>query len=993
MGSVDRRLHIARETFDVFLSYSRSDATAAGQLVQALRSRGLKVFFDRDYLAPGQQWPELLETSLRGCRSAAICLGPQGLGPWQKREQYVALDRQVQDASFSVIPILLPGAKDPPLGFLRLETWVDLKGGVESKAGLDLLQQAIHGQAPLAAEIGLPDPRAALCPFRGLEPFREEDEAFFVGREAFTRVLIDKVGQRSLIGVVGASGSGKSSVVLAGLVPALRRRADGRVWEIGLMRPGQYPLRQLAAAFLPPDPGLDEFARIALLKDRAQQLASGKVTLADVVEAKLRKENGTDRLLLVIDQWEELYTQSKDVESDQERDDFLRVLLAGVDGKRLSVVLTLRGDFYGRALQDRILADRLQDAVVNVSPMLRDELRRVVEEPAAKVGLSFEAGLIDEILSDVGNEPGNLPLLEFLLKELWDRRTGDRRLTFAAYGETGGVRRAIAERAEAELAKLSAEQKAAARRFMIRLVTPGEGQADTRARVAIPQGNEAVRAVIERFAQARLLTTRFDPASGREVVEVGHEALIREWDTLKGWVDADREFLRTVQRVKLAMQVWQEETGDKAQRLLPPGRPLEEARELLARERAEVDDIRPFIEASIARDEAQQERERQARDEQQQKELAAANERAEAARQLAEERARGEAAAKRLAEEAAAGKRAAEQLALEQLARVKTTRRIYALGIFFVVVLLGASVWLLILQNESVKRLQQNQASTIWSRLELDNDLRPYEVEEIWRLATAGPSMFPQFWSQVPGDTGHIVKLGKRPELVARTAGLGNAERINTVLGSLIEAFRQTGDLDEQKALAEVLGALPVELTSEQAAVIIETIVQPPRHGLDLAADERDSATTADILRALAPVLTSAQAAAAADRLLAAARAVKDFDRRLALTQAIAPLVPKLHAEPALAIDFVLQEFSSADAAGRAQLAEVAPRLLGSPGEKSSAVIDAVVAAFRDDTDQKRRASLAKVLHDRSENESRPRIGNGCADFSIGSTRRLGPAA
>src|SRR5215211_3957156 len=132
-----------------------------------------------------------------------------------------ALDRQVQDASFSVIPILLPGAKDPPLGFLRLETWVDLKGGVGSKAGLDLLQQAIHGQAPLAAEIGLPDPRAALCPFRGLEPFREEDEAFFVGREAFTRVLIDKVGQRPLIGVVGASGSGKSSVVLAGLVPAL----------------------------------------------------------------------------------------------------------------------------------------------------------------------------------------------------------------------------------------------------------------------------------------------------------------------------------------------------------------------------------------------------------------------------------------------------------------------------------------------------------------------------------------------------------------------------------------------------------------------------------------------------------------------------------------------------------------------------------------------------------------------------------------------------
>src|SRR5205085_580282 len=108
-----------------------------------------------------------------------ICLGSQGLGPWQQREQYVALDRQAQESGFPVIPLLLPGAKDPPLGFLRLNTWVDLTAGVKDGPALDLLERAIHGQATPADEAGLPDPRTSICPYRGLEPFREEDASFF----------------------------------------------------------------------------------------------------------------------------------------------------------------------------------------------------------------------------------------------------------------------------------------------------------------------------------------------------------------------------------------------------------------------------------------------------------------------------------------------------------------------------------------------------------------------------------------------------------------------------------------------------------------------------------------------------------------------------------------------------------------------------------------------------------------------------------------------
>lgn len=722
------------EAFDVFLSYSRADAPNAQRLVQLLRTRGLKVFFDRDYLTPGQAWPTLLEKHLRACRAIAICLGPEGLGPWQQREQYVALDRQAQEDHFPVIPLLLPGARDPPLGFLRLSTWIDLKAGVEDRSALDVLERAIRGQAPSPDDTGLPDARASVCPYRGLEPFREEDEHFFVGREAFVRTLLEKIGQRPLVGVVGASGSGKSSVVLAGLVPSLRQRADGRVWEIGVMRPGPRPLRQLAAVFLPPDTNLEEFDRIAVLKKRAEQLASGEITLADVIDATLQRQPGTDRVLLVVDQWEELYTQAwdlpnkgsqdaKDLDDAQtnngsissESDTFVRILLESVRSEpRLSLVLTIRGDFYGRALQDRALGDQLQDAIVNISPMARSELRRAIVEPAEKVSLSFETGLVDEILGDIGNEPGNLPLLEFLLKELWDRHNPDRRLTFSSYASTGGVKRAIATRAEGELKKLSPEQQAAARRFLIRLVTPGEGQEDTRARTAIPQRDERVREVIDRFASARLLTTGRDPASGREMVEVGHEALIREWDTLKEWVNEDREFLRTIERVKASMRAWYEESGNRDERLLPPGRPLEEARELLGREDKEIGDLRDFVQASIAKDEARQQEERRSRDQQQHKELVLA---------------------RRLADEEAARADTAETLAREQAARSKATKRTYAISGLFGVMLLIAIAALAVMQSRSLVQQARSFEQLSLAHEETAHRLREAQIAQSRLLA------------------------------------------------------------------------------------------------------------------------------------------------------------------------------------------------------------------------------------------------------------------
>ena len=527
--------------FDVFLSYSRDDQQTAERVAETLHAQGLKVFLDRWYLRPGCSWPEALERALADCRAVAVLLGPRGIGPWQQREQYQALDRQAKTPDFRVIPVVLPGTEDLALGFLGLNTWVDLRSDIEQ--GLGLLAKAVRGEPAGPADQG-PDPRARICPYRGLHPFREEDAPFFCGREAFTTALVERAGSHELVAVVGASGSGKSSVVRAGLIPALRRGADaGHVWDIAVLRPGDQPIRALAAALLPPEPDVDEFDRIALLRRRAEQLARGDVPLPEVVDRMLERQPGTDRVLLAVDQAEELFTLA-----DQAvRCRFVELLLDATRMAPLTVVLALRGDFYGRALEDRMLADRLDRAVVNLGPMTQDELARAILAPAEKVGLEFEDGLIQRILADVGSEPGNLPLLEFLLEGLWRGRVRGR-LSHDNYDALGGVGGAIATRADAEYERLTPEQQLAARRFLVRLVAPGDGREDTRAVAELPADDPVLRAVVQRFADARLLVTGWNSASAKELVEVSHEALIRSWTELRRWVDEDRHFLRTLRR-------------------------------------------------------------------------------------------------------------------------------------------------------------------------------------------------------------------------------------------------------------------------------------------------------------------------------------------------------------------------------------------------------------------------------------------------------------
>jgi len=461
------------QEYDVFISYSSRDRAMAEELAIRLREAGLSPFFDRWCLPGGKPWGPLLEQSIQESGSCAVLIGKEGFGPWQAREMWVALDCQTHAPAFPVIPTLLPGAGEVPSLFLGLNTWVDMRRGVHDEAAFQMLLQAIRGEAmggPVFEELA-----EAVRPYLGLRAFREEDSAFFFGREAFTERLVGAVERTPFLAVVGPSGSGKSSVVQAGLLPALRKGtlAGSRGWEFAVFRPGKNPLKQMAAPLVfMLEPEMDEVTRLARVGELADHFREGRVSLADAIGRILEKQPGMERMVLVADQFEEFFTYQ---ESELDREIFLNHLLEAAEERDgpLTVIFTLRADFYSHCLKVRPLADRLEGRVVNIGPMTESELRRAIEEPARSVGVRFQSGLAERFLEDVRGEPGALPLLEFALTELWEKRRGGL-LTHQAYEEFDGVGGAIAQRAEREHERFSEEEKKFAKRIFLNLITPGE---------------------------------------------------------------------------------------------------------------------------------------------------------------------------------------------------------------------------------------------------------------------------------------------------------------------------------------------------------------------------------------------------------------------------------------------------------------------------------------------------------------------------------------
>ena len=583
---------------DIFLSYHWRDLAQVEALALRLREQKLTVFLDRWYLTPGQSWLKELETTLARCRAVAVCIGQGDMGPWQQREQYLALERQVsaerRGQRFPVIPVLLPGA-EPPLGFLSQLTWVDFRARVDDPVLLDTLVRAVHGEPPGPdAQDRVRDTLATICPYRGLLYFREEDAPFFFGRAEAITQLIRAVEHHSLIAVVGASGSGKSSVVRAGLVPELRKSRE-RVWEVTTIVPTDRPVHALAAVLMPLlEPDMSETDRLIDTNKLAEALLQRTVKLRAVVDRALVKQPGTDRLLLIIDQWEELFTLCKD---DKARRCFIDNVLEATVTARVSVVFTLRGDFFGRAITGyRPLSDRVQGSQVNLGPMRREELRLAIEEPARQVGLIFEAGLVDLMLEQASDEPGQLPLLEFVLRQLWVQRRGGE-LHHEAYKAMGQLEGAIAKKAESLYLKLSEGDQRKVQQIFLRLVRPGEGEADTRQRATFVEMGEGLRSLVKTLADERLLVTSQLAGSEKETIEVSHEALIRHWERLKQWVEADRRFLTWQQRLNASVKEW--EGNRRSSDLLLRGLPLTEAVDWLKKKPDDVSPVeREFVTAS-----------------------------------------------------------------------------------------------------------------------------------------------------------------------------------------------------------------------------------------------------------------------------------------------------------------------------------------------------------------------------------------------------------
>jgi WD40 repeat protein/serine/threonine protein kinase len=392
-------------------------------------------------------------------------------------------------------------------------------------------------------------------PYKGLRAFQEADAADFNGRESLTTYLIEIFRKARFLAVVGPSGSGKSSVVKAGMVPALRRGAlpDSDKWYIVEMLPGAHPMEELEATLL----------RIAVNPPESllTQLKEDKRGLARAVNRVLPSDG---ELLLVIDQFEEMFTL---VEKEADRAHFLSSLSAAISESRsrLRVIVTLRADFYDRPLLYPEFGELIRQYTEVVLPLTAEELEHAIRRPAERVGLRIAPELVNEIVSDVRDQPGALPLLQYALTELFERRDG-RRLTLEAYQAIGGTLGALTRRADQLYDDLDARGQEIVRQLFLRLVTLGEGAEDTRRRVLQSEllsiggvalaGTGIVRDIIDDFGKYRLLTFDSDPATRTPTVEVAHEALIRRWGRLREWLLDSREDLRMQRALAAAAEDW-----------------------------------------------------------------------------------------------------------------------------------------------------------------------------------------------------------------------------------------------------------------------------------------------------------------------------------------------------------------------------------------------------------------------------------------------------
>lgn len=434
-------------------------------------------------------------------------------------------------------------------------------------------------------------------PYKGLRAFQETDVNDFFGREQ----LIDRLLQRLLnqdtqfLAIVGPSGSGKSSIARAGLIPRLRQGAitQSERWFVAEMLPSKNPMHDLATALL----GVAVTSPDYLL----EQLNADEQALHKIIDQILPDDD--TELVLLIDQFEEVFTL---VESHAERVHFLNSITNAVTMpySRLWVIITLRADFYDRPLLYQRFSELTRQHTEVVVPLTVEELEEVIVKPAERAGVQVDSGLLAAIIADVNEQPGALPLLQYTLTELFERRDQNI-LTLDDYHKSGGVLGALANRAEEIYAKFDAVQQRFTRQLFLRLITLGEGTEDTRRRVehyellSTEIDRDKLQHILNVFGQHRLLTFDHDPTTRVPTVEIAHEALITTWDRLRTWINSSRDDLRFHRRLNTISSEWANASMDAS--FLVTGARLEQVEHWLASTEVVLNEQeKGFIEASIA---------------------------------------------------------------------------------------------------------------------------------------------------------------------------------------------------------------------------------------------------------------------------------------------------------------------------------------------------------------------------------------------------------
>ncbi len=585
---------VSSPPFFIFLSYSRDDSEFVSRLRADLQAKAIAFWIDKEGIQPGTpDWEDAIRQAIRTSQAVLLIASP-----YARSSRYVKDELRIAEMyNRPVYPLWIGGInwmEAVPLGWGGTQ-YIDARGSCY-EAALQMIVTLQH-EVPREQHQIVPAPSPVKVdilqrnPYKGLRAFTSADARDFFGREALVTEMTEalkamlakeqqNVEHARLLAVVGPSGSGKSSVVMAGLLPHLQQdRIPGSSQWLYLdpIVPGVHPVESLTLAL---SELLSEKSLKSIREDLEDEGARG-LHMHALALTKLQKRPGS-RVVLLVDQFEELFTLTA---LEAERRHFIDLLTTAATEPRglVLVVLTLRADFYDRPMAYPLLSRIIQQHLVSVLPMEVRDLRAVIEQPARlpDVNVTFEGDLVGDLLFEMRGQIGALPLLEFTLDQLFERQR-ERHLTLQAYDEIGGVKGALTKHAEATYQALPSEQhRKLARTLFLRLIDPGATEQDTtRRRATLNEfvlSDAAQTALLQEtmnaFITARLLTT--NEIAHTTMVEVSHEALIREWPRLFDWIREARQDIPLQQAISEDTAAW--EQSDKPSDRLYRGSQLKEA--------------------------------------------------------------------------------------------------------------------------------------------------------------------------------------------------------------------------------------------------------------------------------------------------------------------------------------------------------------------------------------------------------------------------------